>query len=150
MGFSSDNGYVPTNIDTMMLSVMNNVNTQFGTTYTVETFVGSNFYKYFYALIQLLQESEVKTSEIFLKLQDYFAVTNERISRPVVTAPGIIEKLESEGYTASVKPAADADAGKIYVCVDVDDAADDYAATKLEINTIIKNSIAAGIVSQGD
>lgn len=149
MGFAQESGYTPTTIQTMMISVMNNVNTQFGTAYTEETFLGTNFYKYFYALIQKLQENEVKTSEIFTKLMDYFAVTNERISRPAVTAPGLIEKLAGEGYTASVKAPIDADAGKAYICVDVDETADDYADTKLEINTLIMESVAAGVVTQG-
>jgi hypothetical protein len=128
---------------------MENINTQFGTSYTADTFLGTNFYKYFYALVQRLQENEVKTSEIFLKLQQYFTITNERISRPVVTSPGLIEALEKAGYIASVKPMEDADAGKIFVCVDVDGDADDYATTKLAINTIIKDSTVAGAVTQG-
>ena len=149
MSYASESGYTPITVEAMMLSVMENVNTQFGTTYTEETFIGTNFYKYFYALIQLLQENEVKTSEIFLKLQDYFALTNEKISRPVTTNPGIIEKLGSEGYLASVKKPIDADAGKLFICVDTDETADDYADTKLAINTIIKDSSVAGVVTQG-
>ena len=128
MGFSQESGYTPASIESLMLSVMANVNTQFGTSYTQETFVGTNFYKFFYALVQKLQENEVKTSEIFAKLQQYFAITNERISRPVVTNPGLIEALENyeselapDGFIASVKPMIDADAGKIHICVDVDD-----------------------------
>ncbi len=121
MGFAKDSGYTPLTVEAIMLSVMANVNTQFGTTYTAETFIGTNFYKYFYALVQRLQASEVKTSEIFAKLQDYFNVTNERISRPVVTNPGLIEKLFDEGYTASIKKPILADAGKVYICVDTDD-----------------------------
>ncbi len=121
MGFSKEAGYVPLSIEAIMLSVMTNVNTQFGTSYTAETFIGTNFYKYFYALVQRLQESEVKTSEIFVKLQQYFDVTNERISRPVVTNPGIIEKLAAEGFLASVKKPVLADAGKLYICVNTDD-----------------------------
>ena len=34
---------------------------------------GTNFYKYFYALMQRLQENEIRTSEIVLKIQQYFA-----------------------------------------------------------------------------
>lgn len=150
MGFSQESGYTPVSISSLMLIVMNNINAQFGTSYTAETFVGTNFYKYFYALIQELQKSEVKTSEIFLKLQQYFAITNERISRPAVTSPGVIEKLESEGYTCSIKPMIEEDAGKVHICVDVDDGADDYAETKLDICTIIKSSIVAGSVTIGD
>lgn len=135
--------------------VMDNVNTAFDETYTTETFIGTNLYKFYYALIQRLQESETKTSEIFLKLQQYIALTNERISRPVATPPGLIEKFDTEGFIASVKPMADADAGKIYICLDkeVDDGYweddDDYDADKIVACGIIKNSVAAGIVSQG-
>lgn len=123
MGYSQESGYIPTDINTIMTSIMNNVNSQFNITpaYTMETFVGTAFYKYFYALAQKFQENEVKTSEIFQKLQVYFDQINARISRPVVTNPGIIEKMAEEGYTASVKPLIDADAGKIHICVDVDD-----------------------------
>jgi len=149
MGFAQQSGYTPLSIETMMLSVMENVNIQFGLEYTVETFLGTNFYKYFYALIQELQVNEIKTSEIFLKLQDYFAVTNERISRPVVTNPGLVEALETAGFIASVKKPIDADAGKVFVAVNVDNLAVDYAAKKLIINTLIKDSTVAGIVSQG-
>lgn len=121
MPFSQEAGYTPASIETIMNSIMNGINTQFGQTYTTETFVGTNFYKYFYALAQELQENEVKTSEIFLKLQDYFEVISAQISRPTVTSPGIIEKLEAEGYIASVKPMIEADAGKIHICVDETD-----------------------------
>lgn len=136
-------------IEAIMLALMDNVNTQFGTSYTAESFVGTNFYKYFYALAQKLQENEVKTSEIFTYLQQYFVLTNERISRPVVTNPGLLEKLEDEGYIASIKKPIDADAGKVYVCIDTDETDPDYATTKLAINTIIKDSTSAGVVSQG-
>lgn len=149
MSFSSESGYTPSSIETMMLSVMNNVNTQFGTSYTAETFLGTNFYKFFYALIQRLQENEVKTSEIFLKLQEYFTITNEAISRPVVTNPGLVEKLETSGFVASVKPPLEADAGKVHVCVDTDELAVDYDEKKLEICEIIKDSTVAGVVSMG-
>ncbi len=149
MGFAKESGYIPASIEDMMLSVMENVNTQFGTSYTAETFIGTNFYKFFYAVVQRLQQSEVKTAEIFLKLQDYFRITNEAIARPKATAPGVIKALEDAGYISSVKPPENADAGKIFIAVDVDETADDYAATKLAINTIIKDSVAGGIVSQG-
>lgn len=149
MGYANESGYTPPTIEDLMLDVMANINTQFGTTYTYETFVGTNFYKYFYALMQKVQENEVKTSEIFAKLQDYFATTNETISRPVVTNPGLVEALEDAGYIASVKPMIEADAGKINICVNVDDEDEDYATTKLAICTLIKDSTVAGGVTQG-
>jgi hypothetical protein len=149
MGFASESGYTPLSIETIMLDVMDNFNTQFGTTYTQETFLGTSAYKYFYALVQRLQANEVRTGEIFSKLQQYIEVTNERILRPSVTPPGLVDAFIDSDFVASVKPPIDADAGKIYVCVDTDETADDYADVKLEINTIIKNSVVAGVVSQG-
>jgi hypothetical protein len=149
MGYANESGYTPQSIADIMESIRVNLNIQFGTSYTTESFVGTNFYKYFYALAQRVQENEIKTSEIFAYLQDYFALTNERISRPVVTNPGLVDKLSEEGYVASVKPMILADAGKINVCVDVDDTDPDYATTKLDICTIIKDSTVAGCVTQG-
>lgn len=149
MGFSLEQGYTPTTIDTMMLSVMDNVNVQFGTAYTMETFIGTNLYKYFYALMQRLQENEIKTSEIFLLLQDYFKLTNENISRPVVTNPGLLEHFQDEGFIVSIKKPINTDAGKVFVAVDVDEDADDYEDVRLEIATIIRDSTVAGVVSQG-
>lgn len=149
MSYSNENGYSAASIETIMTDIMGEINTQFGTSYTYETFVGTNFYKYFYALAQRVQKNEVKTSEIFIHLQQYFAITNESIQRPVGTSPGVIQALELAGYIASVKPMIDADAGKIHICVDVDDTDPDYADLKLEICEIIKDSISGGIVSQG-
>lgn len=149
MSFSQENGYVPSSIETLMDLVRQGVNSSFGLSYTPETFVGTGWYKYFYVLIQKLQQNEVKTSEIFIKLQEYFNVTNEKISRPVVTNPGLIDKLLTEGFVASVKPMIEGDAGKIHVCVDVDDDDEDYAETKLAICTLIKDSTVAGAVTQG-
>lgn len=149
MSFSADSGYIPSTIADLMSLVREGVNQQFSKTYDAETFVGTNFYKYFYALIQRLQENEVKTAEIVLRLQQYFDVTNELITRPNTTHPGLLDIFEEAGYVVSTKKPAEADAGKLYLCADVDDSADDYAAVKLEINTILKNSVVAGIVTMG-
>lgn len=150
MSFAQDTGYLPNTIEQLMDIVRENVNTQFATTYDTDTFLGTNFYKYFYALIQRLQENEVKTSEIFLYLQQYFAVTNEMIVRPNTTNPGLLDYLASAGYQASIKAPNDTDRGKAYVCVNTDSGAADYAATKIAICTIIKDCVVAGVVSQGD
>lgn len=149
MGYSNEQGYIATTVAELMALVMENVNTEFGTSYTVETFEGTNFYKFLYAAIQEMQRNEVKTSEIFLKMQDYFNETNEKVLRPLVTPNGIIDALLQAGYTASVKPAENVDAGKAFICVDVDDTDPDYADTKLAICTLIKDYIVAGVVPQG-
>jgi hypothetical protein len=149
MGFASETGYVPVDIETIITSMMEGVNTQFGTTYTYETFVGTNFYKYMYAIAQRVQQNEIKTSEIFLKLQDYFNFTNETILSPKVTPTGFIEAMQEEGYTVSVKPMIEADAGKCHICVDVDSGDPDYATTKLAICNLIKDYMVAGVVTFG-
>lgn len=149
MSFAADSGYVPSSIDTLMGQVREGVNTQFGTSYDADTFLGTSFYKYFYALIQRLQSNEIKTSEIVLKLQNYFAVTNERVGRPNTTHPGLFDFFKARGYLISSKAPILADAGKLYVAVQVDSAAADYAARKLQINTWLSQCVPAGIITQG-
>lgn len=150
MGFSKNNGYVPISIDEMMLNVMARINTQFGTSYTAETFVGTNFYKYFYALMQRLQENEVKASEIFLKMQNYFRITNESLARPNTTAPGLIDYFKAQGFDVSIKPPIEAEAGELRVAVNLDDAADDFEEQKVEFAGILKDCVPAGIATIGD
>ena len=149
MSFLSEEGYLPVTITEMMSAVRVNVNTQFGTEYTEDNFVGTNFYKYFYALIQRLQENEIKTAEIFQKVQSYFVITNETIQRPNTTHPGIYDYFGSKGYFVSTKPPADVDAGKAYICVDVDETLPDYAVKKLEICNYVKDCVVGGVISQG-
>ncbi len=132
MSFASESGYIPLTVESMMDTVRLNVNTQFATTYTTDTFLGTNFYKYFYALMQRLQENEIKTSEIFLRMQEYFNITNEEIQRPNTTHPGIFDYFESQGYFVSTKPPEDADAGKAFICVNV---LDNHARGKATISS---------------
>lgn len=150
MSFSQDNGYVPVDILALIDFVRQGVNTQFGNNYTTDTFIGTNWYKYFYVLIQKMLENETKTAEIFLKLQEYITITNERIQRPSVSFPGLVEAFASHDYLASVKPPNNTDRGKVFICVDTDELASDYADKKLEICGLIKDFVAAGVVSQGD
>lgn len=149
MGYANETGYTPQTIEAILEAFRTNINSQFGTAYTAESFLGTNHYKYFYAAAQLYQENEIKTSEIFAKLQQYFAILNARISRPVNTPPGIIEKMAAEGYVASVKPMIDADAGKVHICVDVDDTDPDYEDTKEALCTLISQITVLGAVTQG-
>src|SRR5690606_32661296 len=125
------------------------VNAEFNLSYNEETFVGSGWYKFAYPILQRVALGEVKASEVFLKLQEYIRLVNERIQRPSVSTPGLIESLASHGFLASLKPPADEDAGKIFVCVDLDDGADDYAEKKLQVATLLKDYVAAGMAFQG-
>lgn len=149
MSFAQDNGYTPQTILQLIDFVRQGINDQFGTSYTTDSFVGTNWYKYFYTLIQKIQENETKTSEIFAKLQTYISLTNEKIQRPSVSFPGLVDSFTSQGFVVSVKPPADADAGKIFICVDLDSDAPDYGAKKLQVAGLIRDFVAAGLVSQG-
>lgn len=135
MGYAQETGYTPTSVATIMSDIMAKINVQFNLdpAYTMETFVGTNAYKYFYALAQKANENEIKTAEIFQKLQNYFDQINARVSRPVTTQPGTIELIEDEGYQSSVKAMVEADAGKRSVCVDVDDGT--HATGKITITS---------------
>lgn len=149
MSFSADNGYVPVTFSEMMAAIREAINAEFGTSYTEGTFVGTNWYKYFYVLVQKVLENETKTAEIFTKLQEYIATTNEKIQRPSTSLPGIIDSFAANGYVASVKKNAVEDAGTVSVCVDVDDGAEDYAETKIEICEFLRDFVAAGMVFTG-
>ena len=156
MSFSQENGYIPRSIDGIMSALRIQINNQFGTDYDVASFQGTNFYKYFYALAQKLQESEVKTSEIFLKVQQYYEEINAQISRPVNTNLGIVDAFKAKGWEIAVKPMILADAGKINLCVNVekfeDDGitiTDDYPDQKTEICGLIKDYTVGGAVTEG-
>lgn len=144
MSFSSENGYTPTSIEDLMELVRENVNEQFNAEFTTENFVGTGWYKFYYAMIQRLQVNEVKASEIFAKLQQYIPTINAMISRPVTSSPGLIDKLREEGYLASLQRPTSETAGEVHVCVDVDENAEDYAETRLDICTILKDSVVHG------
>lgn len=150
MSFSQDNGYVPVTLSEVMEFIRIEINVQFGTTFTTDSFIGSNWYKYFYTIAQRVLQNETKTSEIFLKLRQYIKLTNEKIQRPSVSLPGLIESFESKGYEVSVAPMNEFTAGYMYIAVNVDSTAPDYAATKQEIGELMKDFIVGGIVTMGN
>lgn len=149
MSFSAENGYVPVSLNEILNFVRLQVNEVFGTDYSEVSFVGSNWYRFAYVVAQRMQSNEVKTSEIFQKLQQYIALTNERIQRPSVSFPGLLDAFAANDYVASIKEIDDTDAGKMFICVDVDDGAPDYDDVKLEIGGLIKDFVAAGTVTEG-
>lgn len=150
MSFSQENGYTPETISQLMNQIRLNINAEFGTSYTPTSFVGTNFYKFVYSIAQKIQQNEIKTSEIFLKYQEYIQITNEKIQRPSVSYPGLLDSFASRGFVASTKKMLEADAGKIFICVDTDETDPDYPEVKAEIGLLISQFVAAGLVYQGD
>lgn len=129
MSFSRENGYLPSSMTQKMNAIRQAINIEFGTSFTPENFNGTNFYKYFYALVQELQKSETLMSEVFVKLQKYIEITNEKIQQPKNTAEGIQSDIFfGFGYPCSVKPMIVADRGKIHICIDIDPFLEDGVA----------------------
>lgn len=149
MGYFIGTGYVPDTFESIMDIFRQGVNDQFGTTYIDTDFAGTNFYKFYYPIAQRTLENETTIAEIFVKMTDYFDVTNETILNPKVTPNGIIDALLANDFIASVKPMEVGDAGTANICVDVDETDDEYAATKLEICTLIKDYVVAGVFTGG-
>lgn len=146
MSFSKENGYIPLSFDEIMDLIRLGINEQFETSYTEETFVGTGWYKFSYPLVQMVQKGEVKTSEIFLKLQEYITFTNKAIQRPSVSINGIIDSFADLDYNVSVKRPSLADVGKIYICADL---VSPTSAQKIDIATRIKDFVAGGILTVG-
>lgn len=149
MSFSSQNGYTPASVGEIFNFIRTKVNDIFHTDYSETDFVGTNWYRFAYVIVQRIQTGEIKTSEIFTKLQEYIALTNERIQRPSVSYPGLVDSFAANGYLVAVKQNELADAGKLSVCVDTDETAPDYAEKKLAICTLLKDFVAAGTVFTG-
>ena len=50
MSFAQDNGYIPETFDEIMDAFRLEINSQFGTTFTEENFVGTGWFKYAYGI----------------------------------------------------------------------------------------------------
>ncbi len=134
MSFSQDNGYVGYTFDQLMEIARNSVNTRFSNSYTAETFSGTKWYSFLYGPIQELSQSETKTAEIFQKLQQYITEINAKINRPSTTNPGLLDAFLAEGYRIAIQPPSEANAGKIFLAVDIaDDKAGKAALGNFEI-----------------
>lgn len=150
MSYEQDNGYTPETFDEIMDKVRIGVNTQFSTNYDVDTFVGTGWYRFAYPLVQRIQNNEVKTSEIFVKLAEYIVQKNIQINRPSVSLPGTIDTFEDAGYRIGVEPTREDTTGEIRIAIDLELDDPDFAAKKLEICMLMKQCTIAGTVSFGD
>lgn len=150
MSYTVTNGYAPRDYTTILQECVSVVNEQFGTNYTAQTFVGTNLWKFVYAIIQEIMTVENNIAELGAKLQDYIRTQNEALIIPRSTPDGITQILKDElGLDASVKPTESTDAGYIYMAVDVDNTAEDYATTKQSILNILARNMGAGLFYNG-
>jgi hypothetical protein len=123
MPFDLTNGYQPRTFDEILETMVDSVNDMFGTTYDVESIVGTEFYKFFYAGIQEVMKSESYIAEITAKMTDYIRTANENIALPKSTIDGFINGLFADlGLKSTIKPITDeSEAGNLFLCVDADD-----------------------------
>lgn len=145
MSYAQENGYIPETFEDVMDQMRIQVNEKFGTTFTESNFVGSNWYKYLYGPVQKLVAIGIKASEIFLKLQEYIDTTNDKVLLPTATIQGLIDAFEREGYIISVGTGT----GTLHIYVDIDHNAPDYSFWKLEICSLIKEYVSAGVQTLG-
>lgn len=151
MSFSVVNGYSPRSYETILADCVQVVNQEFGTNYTSQTFVGTNLWKYLYATIQGMMTIENNISELGVKLQDYIRTQNEELIIHRSSVDGFMQAMEDElGLISSLKPCeSDADAGEIYLAVDIDSAGSDYADKKQQILSTMHKYLTAGLHYNG-
>lgn len=150
MSYEQSNGYSPRSFDEIMNELRIGVNTQFSTTYDVDQFLGTGWYRFLYPVAQRIQNNEVKISEIFTKLAEYIVQKNILINRPSVSQNGIVDAFKNNGFIASVKETEEATIGQIFVAIDLVGDEVDFAAKKLQICTLMKDYTVGGTVSYGD
>lgn len=150
MPYTTENNYTPETFNDLMTRFMEGVNTQFGTNFTLETFVGTGFYKFFFAIAQNILTVENLFAETYAKLQDYMRTTNEAIAIPKTPRDGLIRTFAAAGYTISLMTQTQDNAGTLGVCVDVDPASGTFTEKKAEILQMLKDYTIAGLYYDGD
>lgn len=135
MAFDLLNGYQPRTFEEILQAFTDAVNEQFETDYDTTTIVGTNYYKFFYAGAQLVMQAEAQTAEISAKMTDYIRTANENINLPKSTIDGFTQGILRElSLNSTIKNLTDsAEAGFLFLVVDVDDEAEDYETIKAEI-----------------
>ena len=151
MSFLVTNGYSPRSYETILADCVEVVNQEFGTSYTSQTFVGTNLWKYLYATIQGMMTIENNISELGVKLQDYIRTQNEELIIHRSSVDGIMQAIKDElNLISSIKPVeSSADAGEIYLAVDIDNEGADYANKKQKILNVMHKYLTAGLHYNG-
>lgn len=151
MTYSIINGYSPRSYESILSACVEIVNDEFGTSYTTQNFVGTNLWKFLYTTIQGLMTVENNIAELGVKMQDYIRTQNEELIIPRSSVDGIMQAIKDElGLISSIKPIeSSANAGLVYLAVDVDNTADNYAETKQKILNLLHENMGAGLFYNG-
>lgn len=143
------NGFVPRSFDEILAQMVESINQQYGTAYDSVTIQGTNFYKYFYAGIQVIMEAEQQVSDLSAKYQSYVARTNQRILQPRGTVDGFINFIASDGVLnteGSFDPTDTPEkAGKIKFAVLLDMNDPQYAIKKAKLIEYFHKYLSVGL-----
>lgn len=149
MAWDSLNGFVPRTFDEILSTMVESINRNYGTNYDTTTIQGTNFYKYFYAGIQIVMEAEQQVSDLSAKYQSYIVSTNQRILQPRGTVDGFINFIKNDGVLnteGSFDPIIEPEqAGKIKfaILLDMNDA--DYTTKKNKLIEYFHKYLSAGL-----
>lgn len=156
MAFDLENGYQPRTFEQISQSMLDELNIQFSTSYDSTTIIGTEFYRFYYAGIQEVMKSEAFTAQITAKMTDYIRNANQNINLPKSAIDGFVGGLlapENEGglgLVSTIKNITNsAEAGFMFLVVDVDSGASNYATTKQEIIDRMHNWLTAALFYNG-
>lgn len=149
MSWDASNGFVPRSFDEILATLVDAVNTQYGTSYDTTTIQATNIYKYFYAGIQVIMESEQYVSDLSGKLQSYIASTNQRILQPRGTVDGFINFIKTDGVLnteGSFEPIdEETEAGKIKFAILLDRLDVNYTTKKNKLIEYFHKYLSVGL-----
>lgn len=156
MSWTLLNGYKPRIFAELLQDYVDEINLQYGTSYDTTSIVGTNFYKIGYTAIQLIMQAEANFAETYVKLTDYIRNSNQKITLPKSTISGFIAGLlapESEGglgLISTIKDITDpAEAGYMFLVVDTDPFASNYATIKQGIIDRMHNWLTCALYYNG-
>lgn len=151
MTYTVTNGYSPRSYETILNECVQIVNQEFGTSYTSQSFTGTNLWKYLYATIQGLMTVENNIAELGVKLQDFIRTQNESLIIPRSSYDGIMQIIKDElGLVSSIKRIEEeTEAGQIFLAIDINNTSDDYADRKAQIFKILHENMGAGLFYNG-
>lgn len=147
------NGFVPRTFDEILATMVAKINEQYGTNYDVTTIQGTNFYKYFYAGIQVIMEAEQQVADLSGRYQQYIANTNQKILQPRGTVDGFINFIKSDGVLnteGSFDPIDEpSKAGKIKFAILLDKNDTEYTNKKNKLIEYFHKYLSVGLYYYG-
>lgn len=147
------NGFVPRTFDEILATMVAKINEQYGTNYDVTTIQGTNFYKYFYAGIQVIMEAEQQVADLSGRYQQYIANTNQKILQPRGTVDGFINFIKNDGVLnteGSFDPIDEpSKAGKIKFAILLDKNDTDYTNKKNKLIEYFHKYLSVGLYYYG-